>query len=77
MPPRTPAAPKPLLPAGTYWCAVVAETDGSGINDVYGPYLRKANAEEAAKDLREAGIHPHQAWDVMPLRLIDLGDTHE
>jgi cell division protein FtsN len=64
-----------LLAPGTYSCIVVTYYDGSGIRGVYGPYHGKATAEDAAKKLQAAGVYPHDAWEVMPLRLIDTGES--
>lgn len=64
---------KPLLPPGTYWCAVVSYAGGSGTLGVYGPYSGKLTAEDAAADLRKAGVHRDAHWEIEPLRLIDLG----
>jgi len=69
-----PELPNPLTVPGTYWCAVVSYYDGSGIRGVYGPWPRKARAEEAVRRLQEAGIFEHDNWNVMPLRQLDLGE---
>jgi hypothetical protein len=76
MPPRvTHDAPRQLLAPGTYWCAVVAYADGSGLINVYGPYPSKEAAEQHAQQLKNAGVNAHQSWDFEPLHLIDLGVT--
>jgi hypothetical protein len=71
----TAAAPKQLLAPGTYWCAVVAYADGSGLINVYGPYPSRDAAEQHAAQLKAAGVNAHQSWDFEPLHLIDLGVT--
>lgn len=58
---------------GTRWCAVFSYADGSGILGVYGPYRSKARAQQHVKALQEAGVHPHQTAEILPLRLLDLG----
>jgi len=77
MPPRiVSAAPKPLLPPGTYWCAVAAYADGSGLLGVYGPYPTREAAERHAEQLKNAGVHKYDGcWEFKPLHLIDLGVT--
>ena len=62
-----------LLPAGTYWCNVVAYYDGSGMLGAYGPYASEAAAASAGISLRAAGVYVDERWELKPLRLIDPG----
>jgi hypothetical protein len=66
---------KPMLAPGTYWCVLVAYHDGSAVRGIYGPYARKATAEDALTQLRAIGAYPDDDWKVMPLRLLDLGEA--
>jgi hypothetical protein len=59
--------------AGTRWCALVSYTDRSGTLGVYGPYRSKARANSHAKLLQEAGIFREELWEILPIRVVDLG----
>lgn len=73
---RAPAARARLLLApGTYSCIVVAHHDGSGVRGVYGPYHGKVTAEAEVKKLQATGVYPDDEWKVMPLRLVDVGES--
>ncbi len=58
---------------GTRWCAVARYPAEPGVVAVYGPYAAKQRAVNHSKALQEAGVHRELEWEILPLRLIDLG----